>query len=119
MTQLTPLQCVIMHLAQTGIAAAVLRTSVMQAHPELSDSEYLSALLTLQHEQRLFGEAVAGTWTFSSIAEDEIVAHTPEYSAEFAEMIIAADCGAWTAISSDQLLAELDAMLAQARPSAR
>lgn len=115
MTQLTPLQCLILHHAQGGIAATQLRASVMHAHPGLTDGEYLSALLALENEQRLFGEEVAGIWTLTSIAEDEIAAHTPEYSPAFAEMITAADCGEWTTISADDLIAELDAMLAQAR----
>ncbi|MFK8328617.1 hypothetical protein M2D63_001180 [Pseudomonas sp. BJa5] len=115
MTQLTPLQCLILNLAEGGIAGTALRASVMRAHPGLTDSEYLSALLLLQNQQRLIGADTAGLWIFFSICADDSEADAPEYSPQFAERIIAADAGEWTEVCPDELIAELDAMLAQAR----
>ncbi|CAG8865199.1 hypothetical protein PS627_04557 [Pseudomonas fluorescens] len=115
MTSLTPLQNLILQFAQGGIASETLRTSVMHSHPALTDGEYLSALLALQNEQRLMGAEIGGSWIFRSRSEEEIEADVPEYSPEFAEMITAADCGEWTEICPDELIAMLDEMLAQAR----
>lgn len=35
----------------------------------------------------------------------------PEYSPEFAEMIVAEHCGNWTELDPDELIAQLDEML--------
>ena len=115
MTPLTPLHNLILQLAQGGIDSETLRISVMRTYPGLTDGKYQSALLALQNVQRLIGADMDGSWIFVSRTEDEIEAHAPEYSPAFAEMITAAECGEWTEIGADELIAQLDEMIARAR----
>lgn len=114
MADVTALQDLMVQLARGGIDSLALRTCVMSVYPELSDSAYFSGLSCLQASRRLMGSEEDGHWVFAS-ATDEEIANTPlEYSPEFAEMIIAADCGEWTELDPDELMAELEEMLKKA-----
>ena len=109
------LQALIMQLAADGISAGDLRTAVMQAYPNLCDAKYQSTLFGLQEADSLMGQEVGGEWCFTAIDKAAPGYPHPEYSAEFAEKILAASCGEFVEISADDLLAQLDEMLAKAR----
>lgn len=64
----------------------------MSAHPHLNDGDYLGELASLQVEGRLVGGEAEGAWFFTSFTDDVVAGRVAEYSPEFAEMIVAADC---------------------------
>ncbi|MFJ2363761.1 hypothetical protein ACIPIN_08650 [Pseudomonas sp. NPDC087697] len=115
MIPLTELQTLVVRLAEGGIAAPALRREVMRLHPELTDSKYLSELLSLQDQRRLFGDEITGVWVFTSVSDEDIKNSALEYSPQFAEMITATDCGEWQDIDADDMIAELEAMLQKAQ----
>lgn len=115
MSKLTEMQSLIIHLAKEGISAAALRREVMRRYPNLTDSKYLSEIMSLQDQGRLFGTEITGVWVFTSVSDQELKNSTLEYSAQFAELIIAAECGEWHHIDADDMIAKLDAMLKKAR----
>ena len=115
MRDMNPLQALIMQLAADGISAGDLRKAVMQAYPNLCDAKYQSTLFGLQEADSLMGQEVGGEWCFTAIDKTDPDYPHPEYSAEFAEKILAASCGEFVEINADDLLAQLDEMLAEAR----
>ena len=115
MEDLNPLQVFIMQLAADSISAGDLIKAVMQAFPNLCKAQYQSTLFGLQEVDNLVGEEVDGEWCFTAIDKTDPDYLHPEYSAEFAEKIIAASCGEFVEISADDLIAQLDDMLAKAR----
>lgn len=115
MSKLSEMQSLILHLAKEGIAAAALRHEVMRLRPNLTDSKYLSEIMSLQSQGRLFGSEITGVWVFTSVSDQELKDSELEYSPQFAELIIAADCGEWHDIDTDDMIAKLDAMLTKAR----
>lgn len=115
MSELNEMQSLIIHLAKEGIAAAALRREVMRLHPNLTESKYLSEVMSLQDKGRLFGSEITGVWVFTSVSDKELKGSTLEYSPQFAELIIAADCGEWHDIDADDMIAKLNAMLKKAR----
>lgn len=115
MSKLTEMQSLIIHLAKEGISAAALRREVMRRYPNLTDSKYLSEIMSLQDQGRLFGTEITGVWVFTSGSDRELENSTLEYSPQFAELIIAAECGEWHHIDADDMIAKLDAMLKKAR----
>jgi hypothetical protein len=113
MSELTAMQGLIISLAEGGKESDGLRSAVLKAHPNSTDGGYFSDVLTLLNRQRLVGSEVNGQWLYTSVSPESIV--DLEYSPEFAEMIIAADCGEWTEIDPDDLIAQLDAMIEKAK----
>lgn len=77
---MSELQALVLRLATEGIAAPALRREVVLKHPHLTESKYLSTLLALQNQQRLFGDEVTGVWVFTWVAEEDIESSVPEYS---------------------------------------
>ena len=115
MSTLNEMQSLIIHLAKEGIAAAALRREVLHFYPNLTDSKYLGEIMSLEDQGRLIGSEIAGVWVFTSVSDQELKKSTLEYSSQFAELIIAADCGEWHHIDADDMIAKLDAMLKKAR----
>lgn len=115
MIQLTEIQILIMRLAEGGIIAAALQREVMRLHPKLTDSKYLCEVMSLQDQRRLVGKEITGVWVFTSISDQDLKSNELEYSPQFAEMIIATDCGKWHEIDADDMIAKLDEMLQKAR----
>ncbi|WP_285422819.1 hypothetical protein [Pseudomonas sp. efr-133-TYG-103a] len=114
MAEMTSLQLMIVELAKSGISSSSLKSAVLSVHPHLNDGAYLGELATLQVEGRLVGEETEGAWFFTSFIDDVVADRVPEYSPEFAEMIVAADCGNWTELDPDELIAQLDEILRKA-----
>jgi hypothetical protein len=112
MTELTAMQKLIVHLAHGGKESSELRHAVFEAYPAATEGEYLSDLLALQNGKVLDGGEDNGAWIYTSVAPEDIV--ELEYSPAFAEKIIAADCGEWTEIDPDELIADLEAMIKKA-----
>ncbi|MBU0525909.1 MAG: hypothetical protein KKC24_08505 [Gammaproteobacteria bacterium] len=115
MDNMNPLQALITQLAADGISAGDLSKAVMQAFPDLCNAQYQSTLFGLQEVDSLMGQEVRGEWCFTAIDKTDPAYPHPEYSAEFAEKILAASCGEFVEISADDLIAQLDEMLAKAR----
>lgn len=115
MEDMNPLQVLIMQLAADGISAGNLSKAVKQVYPNLCDAKYQSTLFGLQEADSLMGQEVGGEWSFTAIDKTDPDYPHPEYSAEFAEKILAASCGEFVEISADDLIAQLDEMLAKAR----
>jgi len=115
MHDMNPLQALITQLAADGISAGDLSKAMMQAFPNLCNAQYQSALFGLQEADSLIGQEVGGEWCFTAIDKTDPDYPHPEYSAEFAEKIIAASCGEFAEIDVDDLLAQLDDMIAKAR----
>lgn len=115
MSELSEMQSLIIHLAKHGIAAAALHREVIRRYPNLTDSKYLNEIMSLQDQGRLFGSEITGVWVFTSVSDQALENSTLEYSPQFAELIIAADCGEWHDIDADDMIAKLDAMLKKAR----
>lgn len=114
MAEMTSLQLMIVELAKSGISSSALKSAVLSVHPHLNDGAYLGELATLQVKGWLVGEEAEGAWFFTSFVDDVVADRVPEYSPEFAEMIVAADCGNWTELDPDELIAQLDEMLRKA-----
>jgi hypothetical protein len=119
MRDMNSLQALIILRAADGISAGDLRAAVMQAYPNLCEAKYQSTLFGLQEGDSLMGEEVDGGWCFTAIDKTDPAYSHPEYSAEFAEKILAASCGEFVEISADDLLAQLDEMLTKARAKNR
>jgi hypothetical protein len=115
MVDLNPVQALIVQLSAEEVSEADLRAAVMQAHPELTEAGYQSAIFSLQEADRLIGREVDGDWTLAAIDKSDPNYAHPEYSSEFAEKIIAVSCEDFVEISADDLIAQLDAMLEKAR----
>jgi hypothetical protein len=115
MDNIKPLQAWITQLAVDGISAGDLSKAVMQAFLDLCNAQYQSTLLGLQEVDSLMGQEVDGKWCYTAIDKTDPDYPHPEYSAEFAEKIIAASCGEFVEISADDLIAQLDDMLAKIR----
>ncbi|MNE78800.1 hypothetical protein D3C80_1752360 [compost metagenome] len=81
----------------------------------LAGIEIQMTLFALQEEGRLYGEEVEGQWWYTSIDPNDPASAAPEYSPQFAEHIIAASCGPFQEIDADDLIKQLDDMIAQAR----
>lgn len=113
MAEMTEIQEFILQLATQQIEASKLRAELLAVYPNLSEGVYLSAVLGLQNARLLVAEEDSGKWVYTTVQPEHI--EEPEYSAEFAEKIIAADCGKWTAVDPDTLIAELDEMLKRAK----
>lgn len=113
MAEMTSLQLMIVELAKSGISSSSLKSAVLSVHPHLNDGAYLgnwppckSKAGLLVKRRRALG--------FTSFIDDVVADRVPEYSPEFAEMIVAADCGNWTELDPDELIAQLDEMLRKA-----
>lgn len=108
MTELSPLQTLIVRLTEGGVASPLLRGAIMHSYPELSDDEYLSALLALRDRHRLLAEEVDGEWTFTALPEEGMNEHDLEYSPEFAEMILAEAAGELQELDFDQFARDVE-----------
>lgn len=115
MKHLNPLQALIVDLAVNGVRAIDLKHAVAQAFPQLQEAQYQSALLGLQELDQLVGEEVEGEWFFKTLDKTSPDYQPLEYSAEFAEKIIAASCAEFVEIDVDEFLAQLSAMIAKAQ----
>lgn len=113
MVEMTEIQELILHLAKEQIESSALRAEIQRGHPNLGEGVYLSAVLALQNARLLIAEEASGKWAYTAVRPEDI--KEAEYSARFAEKIIAADCGEWIAVDPDTLIAELDEMLKRAR----
>ncbi|MCW2270736.1 hypothetical protein D3C77_203900 [compost metagenome] len=115
MSDITLLKALIVQRAMGGIGAAELRQQVMQQSPQLTEAALQSVLVGLQEEDRLCGHEVEGQWMYTAIDKND-PGYTPlEYSPQFAEQIIAASCEAFHEIDVDDMISQLDAMIAKAR----
>ena len=104
---MTPVQQLILDLAANGVRAADLKQAVLLAHPPLDEVQYLAALLGLQEEDLLVGQELDGEWYYQTLDKNSPDYQPLEYSAEFAEKIIATSCEEFTEIDVDAYLAEL------------
>lgn len=114
----TPLQSLpekIVELAAGGIPATRLKQALDQDFPHLDQAQYYAALLGLQELGQLVGEDQQGQWCFKTLDDTDTDYQPLEYSPEFAEQMIAASCGEFVEIDVDEFLAQLDAMIAEAR----
>lgn len=98
--------------ARGGAAGDVLHASVSVQHPQFTDGEFYSALLSLQNDRHLVAEGVEGSWVYTYVAPGDYI--EPEYSPAFAETIIAAECGEWTELDVDSFITELEEMIKKA-----
>ncbi|WP_426160340.1 MULTISPECIES: hypothetical protein [Pseudomonas] len=115
MSDIEMLKTLMYQAATGGISALDLRRRVMQEGEQLSEVEFQSIILGLQEEDRLCGQEVDGQWIYTSIDKND-PGYTPlEYSPQFAEQIIAASCGEFREIDVDEMISQLDEMIAQAR----
>lgn len=115
MKDLNPIQALIVDLAAHGVRAIDLKHAVFQAFPGVEDVQYQSTLLGLQELDRLVGEEVEGEWLFKTLDKTSPDYQPLEYSAAFAEKIIAASCEEFVEIDIDNFLAQLSAMIAKAQ----
>jgi len=115
MKRLNPMQNLIVDLATNGMRAIDLKHAVVRNYPQLEEAQYQSTLLGLQELECLVGEEVEGEWFFKTLDKTHPDYQPLEYSAEFAEKIIAASCGEFVEIDVDDFLAQLDAMIAKAQ----
>jgi hypothetical protein len=113
-SSMTAVQQLILDLAANGASATALKPAVFMVHPCLDNAQYLSALLGLQEEDRLVGQELDGEWHYQTRDNNSPDYQPLEYSAEFAEKIIAASCGEFTEIDIDAHLAQLLAMASKA-----
>lgn len=115
MKHLNPMQALIVDLAADGVRAIDLKRAVFQNFPRVKEAQYQSTLLGLQELDRLVGEEVEGEWLFKTIDKTSPDYQPLEYSADFAEKIIAASCEKFIEIDVDEHLAQLSAMIAKAK----
>jgi hypothetical protein len=115
MNAMKQVKALIIQLAANGVSAMNLRNGVKLEHRHLSEVQLQSAILGLQEEDRLFGQEVDGQWFFTTIDKSAPDYVPLEYSPAFAEMIIATSCEEFVEIDPDELIAQLDQMLAKAR----
>ena len=115
MKRLNSIQILIVDLAANGVRAIDLKHAVAHNFPQLEEAQYQSALLGLQELDCLVGEEMEGEWLFKTLDKTRPDYQPLEYSAEFAEKIIAASCGEFVEIDVDNFLAQLDVMIAKAQ----
>lgn len=115
MKHLNPMQALIVDLAADGVRAIDLKRAVFQNFPRVKEAQYQSTLLGLQELDRLVGEEVEGEWLFKTFDKTSPDYQPLEYSADFAEKIIAASCEEFIEIDVDEHLAQLSAMIAKAK----
>lgn len=108
-------KAVIVQNAIGGLGAADLRRRVMQVAAYLSEAEYQSIILGLQEAGHLCGHEVQGQWIYTAIDNTASGFIALEYSPQFAERIIAASCEAFKEIDVDEMISQLDEMIASAR----
>lgn len=115
MSNIEMVKALVFQAAVGGICAADLRRRVMQEEAHLSEAEFQAVILGLQEEERLCGQEVDGQWIYTAIDKND-PAFTPlECSPQFAERIIAASCGEFKEIEVDEMISQLDDMIAKAR----
>lgn len=115
MSDIDKVKALIVQHAADGISAPELFLRLMPEGAHLAGAEIQMILFALQEEGLLYGEEVEGQWWYTSIDQNDSASATLEYSPEFAERIIAASCGEFQEIDADDLLKQLDDMIAQAR----
>ena len=115
MKEMSSLEALICQLAIGGISTCELSQSVMQVYPNLSGADYQLTIFSLQESDQLIGQEVSGEWRFAAIDKTAPDYPHPEYSAEFAEKILAASCGEFVELEADDLISQLDYMIAKAR----
>jgi hypothetical protein len=115
MKRLSSIQTLIIDLAANGIRAIDLKHAVARNFPQPEEAQYQSALLGLQELDCLVGEEMQRVWFFKTLDKTRPDYQPLEYSAEFAEKIIAASCGEFVEIDVDDFLAQLDVMIANAK----
>jgi hypothetical protein len=108
-------KALVFQAAVGGINAVDLRRRVMQEKAHPGEAQFQSIILGLQEEERLCGEEVDGRWIYTAIDKNDPGVTPPEYSPQFAERIIAASCGEFKEIDVDELISQLDDMIAKAR----
>lgn len=119
MSDIEMLKALVFQAAVGGISAADLRGQVMleEAHP--SEAEFQSIILGLQEEERLCGQEIDGQWIYTAIDKNDPGFTPLEYSPQFAERIIAASCGEFKEIDVDEMISQLDDMIAKTRARKR
>ncbi|OWP72931.1 hypothetical protein [Pseudomonas sp. K2I15] len=70
-------------------------------------------LFALQKGNRIISEEMDGRWVVSTV-DLAVPAYQPEYSPEFAEMIIAASCREMIEIDPDEMIAQLEVVIKNA-----
>ncbi|MFP3448470.1 hypothetical protein [Pseudomonas sp. SIMBA_067] len=115
MSDIEKVKALIVQHAADGISAPELFLRLMPQGAHLAGIEIQMTLFALQEEGRLCGQEVEGQWWYTSIDQNDPASAAPEYSPQFAERIIAASCGAFQEIDADDLIKQLDDMIAQAR----
>jgi hypothetical protein len=115
MEHMNPLQALIAELAVDSVNASDLKQAVARVFPQVEEGQYQSALLGLQELDHLIGEEIDGEWFFKILDKTSPDYQPLEYSAAFAEKIIAASCEEFVEIDVDDFLAQLDAMIHKAR----
>jgi hypothetical protein len=115
MSNIEMVKALVFQSAAGGICAADLRQRVMQEKVHLSEAEFQSVILGLQEEERLCGQEVDGQWIYTAIDKNDPTFTPLEYSPQFAERIIAASCGEFKEIDVDEMISQLDDMIAKAR----
>jgi hypothetical protein len=115
MSDIEMLKALVFEAAAGGINAVDLRRRVMQEKAHPSEAEFQSIILGLQEEERLCGQEVDGQWSYAAIDKNDPSFTPLEYSPQFAEQIIAASCGEFKEIDVDEMISQLDDMIAKAR----
>lgn len=108
-------KALVFQAAAGGINAVDLRWRVMQETARPNEAEFQSIILGLQEEERLCGQEVDGQWVYTAIDKNDPGFTPLEYSPQFAEQIIAASCGEFKEIDVDEMISQLDDMIAKAR----
>lgn len=115
MSDIEMLKALVFQAAAGGISASDLRGQVIQEEAHPSEAEFQSIILGLQEEERLCGQEVDGQWIYTAIDKNDPGFTPLEYSPQFAERIIAASCGEFKEIDVDEMISQLDDMIAKAR----
>lgn len=115
MKHMNPMYALIVELAADRVRAIDLKHAVVRKFPQLEEAQYQSTLLGLQELDRLVGEEIEGEWFFKALDKNSPDYQPLEYSAEFAEKIIAASCEEFIEIDVDEHLAQLSAMIAKTK----
>lgn len=115
MSDIEMFKALVFQAAGGGISAPDLRRRVMEEKAHPSEAELQSIILGLQEEERLCGKEVDGQWIYTAIDKNDPGFTPLEYSPQFAERIIAASCGEFKEINVDEMISQLDDMIAKAR----
>lgn len=115
MSDIEMLKALVFQAAAGGISASDLRGQVIQEEAHPSEAEFQSIILGLQEEELLCGQEVDGQWIYTAIDKNDPGFTPLEYSPQFAERIIAASCGEFKEIDVDEMISQLDDMIAKAR----